>query len=195
MTLEQPPAEQGDDLTAGILCLRAGAEPADWFLDQVHALGAVEWAPAGEPDDEAWLAQAVEAVTEHHGASPVHVIAAGTAVPRALLLAARRPDLVISVLAGDPEVDESDPGYWELLRQVHTPTLVVVAAPRPDSDISQAQTVAGGIDNGVMVVVDGTTAPVHRSNPHSFAEWVTAFMSIAEGLRTLTPQPREEARA
>jgi hypothetical protein len=195
MHLEQPTAEQHDGLTGGILCLRSGTEPADWFLDQVHALGAIEWGPDGEPDDEAWLAQADVAIGDDFDGRPVHVIAAGTAVPRALLLAARRPDQVISILAGDPQVDESDPAYWELLRQVHTPTLVVVAAPRPDADTSQAQTVAGGIDNGVMVIIDGTTAPVHRSNPRSFAEWVTAFMSIAEGLQTLTPQPREETHA
>jgi hypothetical protein len=195
MQLEQPTAQEHDGLAGGILCLRSGTEPADWFLDQVHALGAIEWAPDGEPDDEAWLTQADAAISDDFDGRPVHVIAAGTAVPRALLLAARRPDQVISILAGDPEVDESDPAYWELLRQVHTPTLVVVAAPRPDADTSQAQTVAGGIDNGVMVIIDGTTAPVHRSNPRSFAEWVTAFMSIAEGLQTLAPQPREETHA
>lgn len=192
---EPQPAAERDTLAAGILCLRSGAEPADWFLEQVHALGAVEWAPEAETDDETWLAQAVGVIAEHAGGEPVHVIAAGPAVPRALLLAARRPELVVSILAGDPEVNEADPAYWDLLRQVHTPTLVVVAAPRPDSDTSQAQTVAGGVDNGVMVIIDGTAAPVHRSNPRSFAEWVTAFMSIAEGLRTLTPQPREEAHA
>ncbi len=195
MELEQPVADPRAGLAAGILCLRSGTDPADWFLDQVHALGAVQWGPEGEPDDEAWLAQADRALTEDLGGRPVHVIAAGTAVPRALLLAARRPESVISVLAGDPVVDESNPAYWELLRQVHTPTLVVVAAPRPDSDTSHAQTVAGGIENGVMVIIDGTAAPVHRSNPRSFAEWVSAFMSIAEGLQTLTPQPREETHA
>lgn len=185
-----------DELAAGVLCLRSGTEPADWFLDQVHALGAVEWGPDGDGlDEDAWLAQAGAAVARQADGGPVHVLASGTAVPQALLLAARRPDLVVSVLAADPEVDEADPAYWELLRQVQTPTLVVVAAPRPDTDTSQAQTVAGGVANGVMVIVDGTAAPVHRSNPRSFAEWVTAFMSIAEGLSSLGPQPKEEAHA
>ncbi len=184
-----------DELGAGVLCLRAGSEPADWFLDQVHALGAVEWGPEGDPADEEFLAQAGDAIARQAAGGPVHVVAAGTAVPRALLLAARRPELVVSILAADPEVDEADPAYWELLKQVHTPTLVVVAAPRPDTDTSQAQTVAGGVDNGVMVIVDGTAAPVHRSNPRSFAEWVTAFMSIAEGLSSLVPTAREEAHA
>jgi pimeloyl-ACP methyl ester carboxylesterase len=184
-----------DELAAGVLCLRSGSEPADWFLDQVHALGAVEWGPDGAPGDAEFLAQAAGAIAEHAAGGPVHVVAAGTAVPRALLLAARHPELVVSILAADPEVDEADPTYWEVLRQVRTPTLVVVAAPDPDTDTSQAQTVAGGVTNGVMVIVDGTAAPVHRSNPRSFTEWVTAFMSIAEGLSTLVPQAREEAHA
>jgi pimeloyl-ACP methyl ester carboxylesterase len=186
---------QTDELAAGVLCLRAGGEPADWFLDQVHALGAVEWGPDGDPADDEWLAQATAAITRDAAGGPVHVLASGTAVPRALLLAARHPELVVSVLAADPEVDEADPAYWELLREVQTPTLVVVAAPEADTDTSQAQTVAGGVTNGVMVIVDGTAAPVHRSNPRSFAEWVTAFMSIAEGLSSLVPQAREEAHA
>lgn len=101
-------------------------------------------------------------------------------------LAVRHPDLVTSVLAGDPAVDEDDPAYWESLRRVAAPTLVLAAAPRPDADTSQAQTVAGGIDNGVLVIVDGSSTPVHRQAARSFNEWVTAFMSIAEGLQTLT---------
>ncbi len=184
-----------DELSAGVLCLRSGGEPTDWFLDQVHALGAVEWGADGDPGDDDWLAQAAGAITRHAAGGPVHVLAAGTAVPRALLLAARHPELVVSVLAADPEVDEADPAYWEVLRQVQVPTLVVVAAPRPDTDTSMAQTVAGGVPNGVMVIVDGTAAPVHRSNPRSFTEWVTAFMSIAEGLSSLVPPAREEAHA
>ena len=184
-----------DELTAGVLCLRSGADPADWFLDQVHALGAVEWGPDGDPADDEFLDQAAGAIAGQADGGPVHLLASGTAVPRALLLAARRPELVVSVLAADPVVDEADPAYWELLRQVQSPTLVVVAAPDADTDTSQAQTVAGGITNGVMVIVDGAAAPVHRSNPRSFAEWVTAFMSIAEGLSSLAPQAREEAHA
>lgn len=168
--------------STGVLCLGSGTDPADWFLEQVDVLGALEWTPDGELDDETWLAQAAGTIADRLGGGPVHLIAAGAAVPRALLLAARRRDLVTSILAGDPEVDESDPGYWELLGQVHTPTLVVVAAPDPDTDTSQAQSVAGGIENGVMVIVDGAVAPAHRSSPGAFAEWATAFMVIAEGL-------------
>lgn len=192
---EQPTDDGAGSTGTDILCLRSGTEPDDWYLEQVHALGAFEWGPPGVVDDATWVQQAAAAVTDRTDGGPVHLLAAGPAVTRALLLAARHPELVTSVLAGDPEVDEDDAAYWELLRQVKTPTLVLVAAPRPDSDTSQAQTVAGGIDNGVMVIVDGCTAPVHRQSPHSFNEWVTAFMSIAEGLRTLTPHPREEAHA
>lgn len=178
-----------------VLCLRYGTEPADWFLDQLHALGAAEWGPAEPVDDEAWVAAAAEAVAEHAGGGPAHVLATGPTAQRALLLAVRRPDLVTSLLIADPEVDDADPGYWELLRQVRTPTLVVVAAPRQDTDISAAQSVAGGVDNGVMVIIDDCAAPVHRQSTHSFHEWVTAFMSIAEGLRTLTYDTKEEAHA
>ena len=191
----QPTETETGSPRTGILCLRSGAEPDDWYLEQVHALGAAEWGPSGVVDDDTWVEQAAAAVTERADGGPVHLLAAGPAVPRALLLAARRPELVVSVLAGDPEVDEDDPAYWELLRRVSAPTLVLVAAPRPDSDTSQAQTVAGGIDNGVMVIVDGSTAPVHRQSPRSFNEWVTSFMSIAEGLRTLELHPQEEAHA
>ena len=195
MHLDDQPTEQPESPAGGVLCVRFGQQPAGWFVEQVHALAAVEWGPDGHPDDEAWVAQAVDAVADQPSGGPVHVIASGPGVPRALALAARRPDLVTSIVACDPAVDESDPAYWELLRQVRAPTLVVVAASSPDTDTSQAQTVAGGIENGVMVIVDGAVAPVHRSNPHSFAEWVTAFMSIAEGLQALSPLATEEARA
>ena len=195
MELDLSAADQVEGLHDAILCLRSASQASDWFLDQVHSLGATEWGAAEGADDEKWVAEAARAVAEHAAGGPAHVLATGTAVPRALLLAVRRPDLVTSVLAADPEVDEADPAYWELLRQVHTPTLVVVAAPRPDSDISAAQSVAGGVDNGVMVIIDGRSAPVHRKSSHSFHEWVTAFMSIAEGLRTLTDESTEETHA
>jgi pimeloyl-ACP methyl ester carboxylesterase len=195
MHLDDQPTGQPESPAGGVLCVRSGEQPPGWFVDQVYALAAIEWGPDGDPDDEAWVAQAVDAVADQPSGAPVHMIASGTGVPRALALAAHRPDLVTSIVACDPVVDESDPAYRELLRQVRAPTLVVVAASRADTDTSQAQTVAGGIENGVMVIVDGAVAPVHRSNPHSFAEWVTAFMSIAEGLQALAPPATEEARA
>lgn len=189
-----------ESLERGVVCLRSGAEPADWFLDQLHDLRAAEWAAGEDVDDDAWLAAAAEAVSEHSQGGPAHVLATGPTTQRALLLAVRRPDLVASLLVVDPEVDDQDPAYWELLRQVRTPTLVVVAAPDPDTDVSAAQSVAGGVDNGVMVIIDGSVAPVHRKNPRSVHEWVIAFMSIAEGLADLapdteTPDTREEAHA
>ena len=195
MEFDLSATDPGEPLHDAILCLRSATQDGDWFLDQLHALGAAEWAPAEATDDESWVAEATRALVEHTDGGPAHVLATGAAVPRVLLLAARRPDLVTSVLAADPEVDEADPAYWELLRQVRTPTLVVVAAPRPDSDISAAQSVAGGVDNGVMVIIDGRPAPVHRKSSHSFHEWVTAFMSIAEGLRSLTDESREGTHA
>lgn len=191
MELDLSASGQAERLRDSILCLRSATQASDWFFDQLHTLGAEEWGPPEETDDEAWVAEATRALVEHAAGGPAHVLATGSAVPRALLLAVRRPDLVTSVLAADPQVDEADPAYWELLAQVHTPTLVVVAAPRPDSDISAAQSVAGGVDNGVMVIIDGQTAPVHRKSSHSFHEWVTAFMSIAEGLKSLTDESRE----
>lgn len=192
---DRTPADPAERQGGVVLCLRSGDEPEDWYLEQVHSLGAFVWGPQGQPDDAAWLDQAVQAIAERAQGRPAHLLATGPTVPRALLLAARRPDLVASVLAADPEVDEDDPAYWDLLRQVQTPTLVLVAAAQRESDTSQAQTVAGGVDNGVMVIVEGCRPPVHRRGAHSFHEWVTAFMSIAEGLQTLTPQPREEAHA
>lgn len=189
-----PDHEQGRRAPA-VFCLRSGDQPSDWYLDQVRALGATDWAAAEETDDATWVEQAARAIIEQTGGEPAHLLASGPAVPRALQLAVRHPDLVTSVLAGDPAVDEDDPAYWEVLRKVAAPTLVLVAAPHRDADISQAQTVAGGIDNGVMVIVDGSTAPVHRQAASSFNAWVTAFMSIAEGLRTLTHHDREETHA
>lgn len=196
MYLDDPvAAEQVEPRATAVFCLRSGDEPADWYLEQVHAFGATDWAPEREADDASWVEQAASAITGQTGGAAVHLLACGRTVPRALQLAVRHPDLVTSVLVGDPAVDEDDPAYWELLRQVQKPTLVLVAAPSRDTDTSQAQTVAGGVDNGVMVIVDGATTPVHREAPHSFNEWVTAFMSIAEGLTTLAAQNREEAHA
>jgi hypothetical protein len=184
-----------DQVHDGILCLRSGQEPEDWYAQQIHALGAVEWRPGdgldGAPDVER-LAGAIRVAA--HG-RPMHLVATGTMVTQALAVAARHPELVTSVLAGDPEVAEPNADYQAMLRRVRSPTLVVVAAPESDSDTSIAQTVAGEVENGVMVIVDRCLPPVHRNSSHSFNEWVTAFMIIAEGLWTLTPEPREEAHA
>lgn len=194
-TDDDVPAEQVEQRPTAVVCLRAGDDPADCYLEQLHALGATEWAPAEETDDAGWVGQAGQMLVEQAGGEPVHLLVSGRTVPRALQLAVRHPDLVCSILASDPVVDEEDPAYWELLARVQAPTLVLVAAPHRDSDTSQAQTVAGGVDNGVMVIIDGAIAPVHRQAPQSFNEWVTAFMSIAEGLRTLASQHMEEAHA
>jgi len=177
-----------------VVCLRHPGEPEDSYREQVQTLGAFEWAPADDVDADSWVQQAAAAITARTGGEPVHVIASGRAVPRALMLAVRHAELVISVLADDPVVDEDDPTYWELLRGVRAPTLVLVAAPTQDTDTSQAQTIAGGVDNGVMVIIDGAAVPVHRQASHSFHEWVTSFMSIAEGLRALASEQQSDQK-
>lgn len=186
--LPNTPAHPGGQSTGRVLRLRPANDPPDRLLDHLQGLDVLERTPDGEAAGETWCDEVAAAVAERLGDGPVHVIACGAAVPTALGLAAHRQDLVASVIAGDPEVDQSDAGYWELLRQVRAPTLVLVAAPEPDTDTSQAQSVAGGVENGVMVVVDGAVAPTQRSRPESFTEWATAFMVIAEGL----PNPSEE---
>ncbi|OYO09341.1 alpha/beta hydrolase [Enemella evansiae] len=135
----------------------------------------------GTPD-QADAGQFRDTVSNELGRAPVHLIASGLDAEGALSFAAEEGDRLVSLVLIDPQVDESNPDYWELLGRVHVPSLVIAAAPEPNSPVAQAQSVAGGIENGVFVIIDGITAPSHRSRPASFVEWGGAFMVIAEGL-------------
>jgi hypothetical protein len=79
------------------------------------------------------------------------------------------------------------------LRRVRAPSLVIAAAPDIDTDISMPQSIAGGISNGVFVIIDNTAVPAHQSRSHSFNEWSRSFMNIAEGLHTVTETQEEHS--
>lgn len=119
-----------------------------------------------------------------------HVFAAGADIPGALRLAVRHPDTVLSLVLAEPlPLDDEAAG---LLPEITVPTLVLACAPAEDADLSAAQRVAGEIENGVFVIIDGTPKPVHTESRESFAEWSSSFVAIAEGLaardgRLLTP--------
>ncbi|MGJ3191562.1 alpha/beta fold hydrolase [Paenarthrobacter sp. FR1] len=144
-------------------------------------------------DIQEWAASTASADMEAQS-TPVHLIATGVAAFEAIALGARRPALVKSLILGDPEVDPALPGYQELLGDVQAPTLVIAAAPTFDTDISKPQSVAGGIKDGVFVIIDNCEVPAHRSRPHSFNEWATSFINIAEGLHAFT-RPEEDGNA
>lgn len=194
-----------DDLVPGrthpIVAVAVGPGATDRFIGQAD-LGVLPWAGAQDTTDlDGW----VDALADHLAGfgQRVHVLATGPAAYPAIVLAARRAELVMSLLLGDPEVDPDAEGYAALLREVAAPTLVIAAAPDPDAatpqvgaavspEIAQAQSIAGGIDNGVFVVIDGCPVPAHRERGSSFNEWVTSFTIIAEGLVALTQQRQEE---
>lgn len=185
--------------TQPIVCL--GTEPGDatWFDSELDGLAAVPWADGGamtEPADlDAWVsAAAAEIATQ---ATRAHVLATGPAAYGAILLAARHPALVVSLVFGDPVVDTGQEEYDAQLAAVRAPSLVIASAPDPGQSTGQAQSIAGGIENGVFVIIDGAQIPAHRERGSSFAEWVAAFTVIAEGLVALTTdQPhKEEPRA
>ncbi|MGW0183334.1 alpha/beta fold hydrolase [Nocardia sp. NPDC003345] len=186
-----------------LVCLHTGPDPALWFAGQVEALGAVavrcRALTAADPRSvDAWADDAASAVAAL-GHERVHLVSTGATAYGAIALAARRPALVAGLVLGDPEVDpEVDPeapGYGELLARVTAPSLVIASLPDERVDIAQPQSIAGGIDNGVFVVLDGATIPAHRERAASFNEWVTAFTLIAEGLDAMASQGQETAHA
>lgn len=179
------------DLHNAVMCLGVAPEQEAGFKDQAGVLKASYWSPATpgyniheRTSVEEWAEAAAAHLRLEHGA-PSHVLVAGDVAYGALLLGTRHPELLTSLVISDPVVDENDTQYWDTLGQVHVPTLVIAAAPEPDTDITKPQTVAGGVDNGVFVIIDGAFAPAHRTRPASFNEWASSFMTIAEGLRAL----------
>ncbi|MGW6331545.1 alpha/beta fold hydrolase [Nocardia rhamnosiphila] len=182
-----------------LVCLHAGPDPARWFADQVETLGAIAHRSraldaADAEHVDAWADEVVSAVTAL-GHDRVHLLATGATAYGAIALAARHPALVTSLVLGDPEVDPAAPGYAELLARVAAPTLVIASVPDERADIAHAQSIAGGIDNGVFVVIDGGTIPAHRERAASFNEWLTAFTVIAEGLDAMASQQQEKTHA
>lgn len=192
--------EWDDDTPAhALVCLHAGADPDSWFADQIEALGALAYRsraldPADQESVEPWVDEVAAAVAAL-GHDRVHLLATGANAYGAIALAARHPTLVTSLVLGDPEVETDVPGYRELLTRVAAPSLVIASVPDGHADIATAQSIAGGIDNGVFVVIDGGTIPAHRERAASFNEWVTAFTIIAEGLDAMASQRQEKANA
>lgn len=128
-------------------------------------------------DREQWATDASDRLSE-----AAHVIAIGEDAPGALSLAARHAEHVVSLVLVDPEVQPDDPEHLTTMSRVRVPTLVIASAPTSDHPVEQAQSVAGGVDNGVFVIIDGAEAPTLVNRPESVLEWAGAFMSIAEGL-------------
>jgi len=184
-----------------VVCLHGGGGAGEWFAHQLDALGARAWEPGigvtfdvtgppGQMDD--WVEAASSAL--HESASgPAHILASGTAAYGAIMLAALHPQQVKSLILGDPLVDTSVEGFVATLRRVRAPSLVIAAAPDIDTDISIPQSIAGGITNGVFVIIDNTAVPAHQSRSHSFNEWSRSFMNIAEGLHTVTETQEEHS--
>ncbi|MGO4588589.1 alpha/beta fold hydrolase [Paenarthrobacter sp. 2TAF44] len=185
-----------------VVCLHGGGGAGEWFDHQLDALGARAWEPgigvaldvAGPPGQmDEWVEAASSALYDST-AGPAHILASGTAAYGAIVLAALHPEQVKSLILGDPLVDMSLEGFVATLRRVRAPSLVIAAAPDIDTDISIPQSIAGGISNGVFVIIDNTAVPAHQSRSHSFNEWSRSFMNIAEGLHTVT-QTQEEYSA
>ncbi|OUC75521.1 hydrolase [Gordonia lacunae] len=110
----------------------------------------------------------------------VHVIACGIDVVDAVALAIECPETVLSLILAEPAPLPT--ATIDALPAVAVPTLVLASAPHADTDLAAAQTLAGDIDNGVFVVLDGAPAPAHTERRKSFEEWAVSFVAIAEGL-------------
>lgn len=159
--------------------------------DHGHAPDGAAVVAVAHEDRVAWASGAAEQIT-----SASHVIAVGADAPGALTLAARHAGRVVSLVLVDPEVDLGDPEHAETMTQVEVPTLVIAAAPTPETSVEQSQSIAGGVDNGVFVIIDGADVPMLLTRPASVLEWSSAFMEIAEGLaeaRTDLITPRDES--
>lgn len=115
-------------------------------------------------------------------AEAAHVVAIGADAVSALSLAVRHVERVVSLVLVDPDVQPDDPDHLATMARVSVPTLVIASAPTPDHPVEEAQSIAGGVDNGVFVIIDGSAAPTLVNRPASVIEWASAFMQIAEGL-------------
>ena len=176
-----------------VLCLDGASGEGSNFLDQTGSLRASYWSPETADYNihkrdsvEQWVENAAANI-QSENLAPVHAIVSGEAAYGALLLGAHHPELLTSLVISDPLVDENDEQYWDTLRNVHVPTLVIASSSGLDTDITKPQTVAGGVANGVFVIIEGTNVPSHQTRPASFNEWASSFMTIAEGLRALHP--------
>lgn len=181
------------DARRHVVCLHAGPGAADWFASQLGAFRASAWEtpedltlqPADPRSVNQWVAAAAGVIAQTDDGQR-HVLATGEAAYGAIVLAAEHPELVTSLVLGDPIVDEADDNYWQQMKRVRCPALVVASAPERSTDVAQAQSVAGGIANGVFVIIDGCEAPAHKNRENSFNEWLVSFFAIAEGLRSLS---------
>ncbi|MEZ2388794.1 alpha/beta fold hydrolase [bacterium RCC_150] len=201
LTLDSPLPDTGQ-IRHRVVCLHNGTGAVEWYSRQVAAYDAQTWedfdgafsgATVAEDQLEAWISGAAAAVRDG-GVTPVHLVASGRAAYATIVLAGRYPELVKSLILADPEVDTSVEGYAHSLQLVQAPSLVIAAVPQADTDIAEPQSIAGGIDNGVFVIIENTAVPAHRTRADSFNEWATSFMNIAEGLHTFA-EPEEDFRA
>lgn len=201
LILDSPQPDTGQ-IRHRVVCLHNGTGAGEWYARQVAAYGAQTWekfdgaflgAAGSESQLEAWVSAAAAALRDG-GVTPVHLVASCRAVYGTIVLAGRYPELVKSMILGDPEIDTSIEGYTRSLQLVQAPSLVIAAAPQADTDIAEPQSIAGGIDNGVFVIIENTAVPAHRTRADSFNEWATSFMNIAEGLHTFA-EPEEDFRA
>lgn len=173
--------------SGAFVCVGSDESSQDWRDGRLNGLDTRRLPAFGtDPaEDEsalrAWVDEAASSIGQR---SPVHLIATGSAAKAALHLAVDHPGLLWSLVLGDPDVNPEDPRLVSLLRRVRTPTLVIASLPdhQPDEAIAAAQTIAGFVDNGVFVVVDGCAVPAHRERVNSFDEWALSFAAIAEGL-------------
>lgn len=115
-------------------------------------------------------------------AEAAHVVAIGADASSALSLAVRHVERVVSLVLVDPDVQQDAHDHVATMAEVSVPTLVIASAPTPDHNVEKAQSIAGGVDNGVFVIIDGCEAPSLVNRPASVLEWASAFMEIAEGL-------------
>ena len=135
-----------------------------------------------------WWTDGAQAAVE--GGEPTHVFADDADVADAIRLAVAHPDTVLSLILAEPATVTDD--VAALLPEIEVPTLVLASAPSADADLTVAQQLAGEIDNGVFVVIDGAPKPVQTQRRESFAEWSSSFVAIVEGLaardgKLLTP--------